>query len=77
MSHLYLRLESYGGTTIDDACKQAVEVAKRTGVHVWFTFNGVDVLARDDDSPEKISQAWEHALRNGYSTASDRSSRKP
>lgn len=74
MTAIHLTVEVYAGANIENSCNEAVELAKKTGVDVWFDFNGVRCLARSIDNPEKIVESWHESLArtSTYKTASDR-----
>lgn len=73
MSNLWLTVEVAPGTGIGAACKEAVAVAQRTGLTIWFDFNGVKCLARAGDDPSRIEANWRLRLEeNGpHRIASD------
>lgn len=47
------------GTHITTACKEAVRLAKESGDAVAFSFNGVDLVAMPDNTPEGLEHAWD------------------
>lgn len=49
MSTLWLTVEVSPGADIKDACRDAVALAGRPGLTIWFDFNGVKCLARAGD----------------------------
>lgn len=71
---LYLDVEVYGGSNIFDTCVDAIELATRIGISIWFNFNSVRCLARPEDDPEKLAAEWERALHSdsSYKFASTR-----
>lgn len=70
--NLKLELTAYGGAHIKRVCEDAVELAAKLGIDVWFEFNGVHVLARPDDHPLMVEKAWDEALSNHSSHAATR-----
>ena len=64
MSNLWLTLEVSPGSYIGDACKEAVAVADKIGVVVWFEFNGVKRRVRPGDSPVQLLASWERELKS-------------
>ena len=72
MSSVWLTVEISPGTSIEQACKDAVEMANAIRVCIWFSFSGVRCLARAGDDPAKLAESWEQALKsNGqYKVAS-------
>lgn len=76
MSNLWLTVEVSPGAEIEQTCDDAVAMAARTGVSIWFNFNGVKCLARAGDDPRRIEEAWEIEIKRPpgqYRLASDRS----
>ena len=64
MSTLWLTVEVSPGADIKDACRDAVVLAGRTGLTIWFDFNGVKCLAHADDDPSRIAAAWEISMKS-------------
>lgn len=71
---LWLTVEVSAGTDIKSACVDAVEVAKKLNVSVWFVFNGVKCLADARTDPQRLEHAWNDALLSNHThkVASDR-----
>lgn len=63
MSNLWLTVEVAPGAGIERTCDDAVALAARTGLSIWFNFNGVKCLAREGDDPRRIEEAWGIALK--------------
>lgn len=47
-----------GAFDIFTACREAVQLAKRSQRHVAFDFNGQVVLVGSNDDPDRIARAW-------------------
>ncbi len=62
-SNLWLTVEVALGAGIEQTCDDAVLLAARTGLSIWFDFNGVKCLAREGDDPRRIEEAWGIALK--------------
>lgn len=58
MSTIWLTVDVAPGTDITNACQDAVALANRTCITIWFDFNGVKCLARPGDNPEGIQASW-------------------
>jgi len=46
------------GTEISHACREAVDMAKRSGVNVRFKFNDVELTATPDLQPDEVVAEW-------------------
>lgn len=51
-----LKVEMYGGCTIERACEDACRVANRLGIDVEFDFNGVRCLASPQGSSTLLAE---------------------
>ena len=71
---LYLDVEIYGGSHIEDACDELVALSSRLNISVWASFNGVKLHARPGDNPGRIADAYNAARKrkDSYPIASDR-----
>lgn len=54
MSRLTIKAEVEPGSTINDASKQAVELASKLNTYVEFSFNGVTCIAKPGGDAEKL-----------------------
>lgn len=63
MGNLWLTVEVAPGSDIVQACSEAVLIAHRTGLVIWFDFNGVKCLARAGDDPSRIAEDWSSKLQ--------------
>lgn len=51
--------KAYGGCTIFEACKEAVDVSLRNSLRpVAFAFNGHLAIVRAGDDPDEVAKAW-------------------
>lgn len=66
MSNLWLTLEASAGAEISDTCREAVRVADRVGITVWFNFNGVKCLARPGDDPIALMEDWRKEMKSKH-----------
>ena len=76
MSVLWLTVEVAPGSDIREAADEAVSLATKTGISIWFDFNGVRCLARTGDRPTAIVEDFyrQIAKTDGtYMLAKDRS----
>ena len=76
MSSLWLTVEVAPGSDIRQACAEAVLLAVRTDLTIWFDFNGIRCLARAGDDAAAISADFfvQMAKTDGtYRVAKDRS----
>lgn len=58
MSNLYLKLEAHAGSEISETCSEALSVARRIGIPVEFSFNGIRVIVREHNSVGELVGAW-------------------
>ena len=63
MSGLWITVEAAPGSNIDDVTKQAVALANKLEMTVWFDFNGVKCLARPGDDAMALKHSWERELK--------------
>ena len=76
MSVLWLTVEVAPGSSINEAAPEAVALANKTGITIWFDFNGVRCLARAGDDPDMIVADFFAQFRKTdgtYLVAKDRS----
>lgn len=76
MSVLWLTVEVAPGSSIQEAAPEAVALANKTGITIWFDFNGVRCLARAGDNPDMIVADFFAQIRKTdgtYMLAKDRS----
>ncbi len=64
MTKLQMKIEPYAGSDIKDVCNEAVRIAKKLYVDIWFEFNGVQVLARPTDNPLKIVDDFHRSINS-------------
>lgn len=63
------KIEVSAGSHISGACKEAAQLARKTGVPVCFEFNGIEVTARPGNTPANLERKWStdsKARRKGY-----------
>ena len=74
MSNLWLTVEAAPGSDIGGTCDEAVALATKTGLTIWFGFNGVKCLARSGDNPRGIEADWnkQMAMKGDHRIASDK-----
>ena len=58
MKSFSVRIETYGGVQISNACKDACALAKFADQTLEFTFNGVTCTAKPDSNPKDIAEKW-------------------
>lgn len=58
MSTICLKVESFAGTTIEDACRDLCALADRVGILCEVGFNGVKVWAYPGTDPAQLVKAW-------------------
>lgn len=58
MSNLWLTVEVAPGADIGRTCDEAIVLAAKTGLTIWFNFNGVKCLARAGDDPRRLEADW-------------------
>lgn len=63
MSNLWLTVEVAPGAEIDSACQEAVALAEKTGLLIWFSIGGVMCSARTGDDPRRIEESLETELK--------------
>lgn len=51
------------GTTIEHACKKAVEIAQQSGQSVTFDFKGIAVTAEADSDPQALQDEWTKTMQ--------------
>lgn len=59
---LYIDVQVHVGSDILDACVDAVQLATKLGICVWFNFNGVTCFARPESDPEKLAANYRAQL---------------
>lgn len=62
MSNLWLTVEVRPGGDLSSTCAEAVVLAGKTGLTIWFDFNGVKCLARAGDDPQRIEADWNRVM---------------
>lgn len=75
MSNLWLTVEVSPGSDIGSACDEAIALAERIGIAIWFKFNGVTCLARKGDDPRRLEADWSMVMASngrGIQIASDK-----
>lgn len=75
MSNLWLTVEVAPGAGLSSTCAEAVALAAKTGLTIWFGFNGIRCLARGGDDPRGIEADWGRAMDSkghGNQIASDK-----
>lgn len=58
----FWRAEAGAGSHIKVACTAAIQVATKEKVEVSFNFNGVEIVAVEGDSPEKLEALFKNEL---------------
>ena len=58
MSNIWLTVEVSPGAEIGRTCDEAIALAERIGITIWFNFNGVKCLARAGDDPRRLEADW-------------------
>ena len=74
MSNLWLTVDVQPGASISSACNEAIALAGRIGITIWFNFNGVKCLACKGDDPRRLEADWNRAMSSkaSYKIASDK-----
>jgi len=67
---LNFKIDIYAGSDISTVCQEAVALANHLRMGIWFDFNGVHILARVADDPDRVEESWREALAKNYSHAS-------
>ena len=62
LNTLWLDVEVSPGSDIENTCREAVNLADKLGLTVWFDFNGVKCGARPGDDWLLLSQNWRGVL---------------
>lgn len=62
MRAVRVSMEADTGQSIEDAGREAVELATNIGVPVVLTFNDIEIIVYNVDSPHDVAEAYE-ALR--------------
>lgn len=66
MSDLTINVSVLGGTSFESAVKDALELRRKTGTNVEFTFNGVHVfICRENQTPRDLLQKYDKAIHSG------------
>lgn len=60
----WIKIELLAGTSIEDAAKDACELAERIQYNVDFTFNGVRCMASPGGRYTKLVESWHEALQS-------------
>jgi hypothetical protein len=63
MSTICLKVESFAGTTIDDACRDLCALADRVGILCEVPFNGVKLWAYPGTDPAQLVKAWDVQMK--------------
>lgn len=74
MSNIWLTVEIAPGSDIGKTCDEAIALAGKLEVTVWFDFNGVRCLARKGDDPRGLENDWREQIisKHDYKIASDK-----
>lgn len=67
MSSIYLEVKFVGGTDIEQAAREACELADRLGITIDFKFNDVRCMAHPDGDPLVLVHNWRLASFHGGS----------
>lgn len=67
MSAFQLRIEPFAGTSIAEACHEAVRLATELRIIVGFDFNGVHCMAKPDGDAQELARRWDKALESEQS----------
>lgn len=62
IENLILRVEVLAGTSIEDACIDAIALADHLRMTIEFKANGVSVLAKPGVEAEKLAEAWRESF---------------
>lgn len=65
MSDIYLKVEVYGGVSIEAAAGEACILAEKIGINVEFEFNGVTCMAKPWGSSQVLVTNWHAASKEG------------
>lgn len=57
-----LEVKMFAGTSIENACKQSVELANKLDVCITFKFNGVLCMANSTTNADKLVEAWNEQM---------------
>lgn len=60
--NLWLTVEVAPGSGIVRTCDEAVALAEKLGITIWFDFNGVKCLARAGDHPRRLEASWNRVM---------------
>jgi len=77
MGNIWLTVEAQPGAEIGRTCEEAIALAERMDITIWFGFNGVKCLARKGDDPRRLEADWNRAMASKteiYKIASDNGS---
>lgn len=70
MSNLNISVDIFGGSSIDAACNDLVALAKKLGIVVLATFNGVRLMAHPDaynSSGAQLHASYNRAIKSKMS----------
>lgn len=68
-STLYIEVTIYGGCQIKNALTEMVAMARHLRCGVWADVNNIRTLARPNDDPADLIEAYDRALENHHSHA--------
>lgn len=54
-----MTVRAYGGTDLEVAVAECIELNKKTGVHININFNGIDLMIDDSRSVDDVVSEWE------------------
>lgn len=61
-----VEVEAMAGDTIDDVCREALQLAMRLRIKVKFDFNSVTCIAVPGASPDDLARAYHRSLSNDH-----------
>jgi sugar/nucleoside kinase (ribokinase family) len=59
LGELNITVEVLAGTHINDACRQAIALAKKLGIEIEFDFNGTIVRAKKGDTLKEVVDSFD------------------
>lgn len=65
-SSLSVSVEVGAGNNIETACHEAIALANRLDINVYFMFNGVKCIACPGGSPSVLAANWEYELESRH-----------
>lgn len=72
MSGLVLKVEGFGGQSVEGLVKEMADTATRLGIWVTCDINGIHVMAAPDDNPETLWRNYQTARERKAALKQDR-----